>query len=176
MCETRDVMKKQSDPSMKFSFLTGDCNWLDYGGKWVSKKLNNGDFDYWLVIELINMDDACGRDNEGQAKYNVCLSAVSPAEAGDEKMHSAFECIGMEENHELQKNPLAQVEALHSYGISAPLWQDNGNNARKLLREARKQAFMSSTLFGFYMDAPKNRIGSTGWDCIKGDITAGMRR
>lgn len=169
---------KNTDPksTIKFSFLTGDCNWLDYGGKWVSKKLNNGEFDYWLVLEFTNMDDACGRDNEGQSKYNVCLSAVSPSEAGNEKMHSAFACMGMEEEHDAQKNPLVQVEALHSYGIYAPLWQKDGNNAHKLLREARKQAFISEGLFGFYMDGPKNRIGSTGWDCIKGNITAGLSR
>jgi len=39
---------------MRFKFLTGDVNWETYGGKWVSPKLNNGDFDYWLVLEFVN--------------------------------------------------------------------------------------------------------------------------
>jgi len=30
--------------------------------------------------------------------------------------------------------------------------------------------------FGFMMDKPINRIGSTGWDFIKGDINAGLKR
>ena len=169
-------MKNNRSNSIKFSFLTGDINWLEYGGKWVSKKLNNGEFDYWLVLELTNMDDACGRDNEGQAKYNVCLSAISPSEAG-ENLQKAYACCGMEDaDEEVKNNLLVQVECLHSYGVHAPLWQENGNNAHKLLKEGRKQALLSCSLFGFFMDAPKNRIGSTGWDCIKGDITAGLYR
>ena len=35
---------------MNLKFLTGDINWTEYGGKFVTKKLNNGDFDYWLVL------------------------------------------------------------------------------------------------------------------------------
>lgn len=159
----------------KFRFLTGDVNWLAYGGKWVSRKLNNGDFDYWLVIELVNIDDACGRDNEGQPRYNVSLSAVSPSEAGA-NMARALECCGVDPNDPAATNVLVQVECLHSYGIHVPLWVGNGNNARKLLREARRQACPATGLFGFYMDRAVNRIGTTGWEAIRGDITAGLQR
>jgi hypothetical protein len=34
----------------KFRFLTGDQNYLAYGAKWVSPKLNNGDFDHTSPI------------------------------------------------------------------------------------------------------------------------------
>ena len=44
-------------PKVRFTFLSGDCNWSDYGGKWISQKFNNGDFDYWLVRELIPMSE-----------------------------------------------------------------------------------------------------------------------
>lgn len=81
----------------RFKFLIGDVNWLDYGGKWVSQKLNNGEFDYWLVLELTNMDDACGRDNEGKDRYNVSLSCVSPGEAGPENIAKAKNCCGWED-------------------------------------------------------------------------------
>lgn len=159
----------------KFKFLTGDVNWLDYGGKWVSQKLNNGEFDYWLVIELLNMDDACGRDNEGKDKYNVSLSCVSPGEAGRENIEKAKECCGWEDGaHTL--NDLGLVEMLHSYGVSAHLWQADGNNAHKLIRKAKEQAKITSFTFGFMMDRAVNRIGTTGWEAIKGDITAGLSR
>jgi len=161
---------------MKFKFLTGDINWQDYGGKFISKKLNNGDWNYWLVIEVINWQDAVGEREakEVDAKYNVCLSAVSPQAAGEENLHRAFKCHGMEgeSEHEveLRKDPIVQVECLHGYGVSAPLWQADGNNLSKLMKEARKQAQQSEFLFGFYMDGSKNRIGNTGWDFISGDI------
>jgi hypothetical protein len=156
---------------MKFRFLTGDANWLDYGAKWISPKQKNGDFDYWLVIELTNMDDACGRDNEGQPRYNVSVSAVSPSEAGPENLKRAMDGFG-----ESTVNPVLQVEALHSYGVSSVLWQGNGNNAHKLLSEARKQAHVHSSLFGFAMDRAQNRIGTTGWEAIRGDLDSGIAR
>lgn len=160
---------------MRFTFLTGDVNWLQYGAKWVSPKQNNGDFDYWLVIEFNNMDEACGRDNKGQPRYNVSLSAVSPAQAGQKNLDSAFECSGVPEG-DCRSNPIVQVECLHGYGIHAHLWQSSGSNAHSLLREARKQARAASSLFGFYMDGPKNKIGTTGWEAIKGDLDSALAR
>jgi hypothetical protein len=159
--------------NIRFRFLTGDVNWLAYGGKWVSPKQSNGEFDYWLVIELVNMEDACGGD--AREKYNVTLSAVSPSEAGT-NLASALQSCGVEANDPSATNVLAQVECLHSYGIHVPLWIGNGNNAHKLLREARREARPATGLFGFYMDRAVNRIGTTGWEAIRGDITAGLHR
>ncbi len=164
---------------MQFKFLTGDINWQDYGGKFVSRKLSNGEFDYWLVLEVINWIEAVGEREakDTDSKYHVSLSAVSPSEAKD-KLENAFKCCGLDgdKNVELRKNIMVQVECLSDYGVSAPLWRQDGNNLKKLLREAHKQAICANGLFGFYMDSPKNRIGSTGWDFIKGDITAGLKR
>ena len=152
-----------------FRFLTGDCNWQQYGGKFISKKLNNGDWDYWLLIEVTNMWDSCGKE-ENLAQYNVCVTAVSPEAAGKDNLKKAFECCGMEDE-ENQKNKLVQVECLASYGVSANLWQGNGNNLNKLMREARAQAqLISSITFGFAMDRPENKLGNNGWDFISGNI------
>lgn len=155
---------------MRFKFLSGDLNWSSYGGKFISKKLNNGDFDYWQVIEVINMNEV---EHNPPFKYMVTLYAVSPSEAGEENIKRALDCCGIEED-----NPSSGtlVEALSDYGVSAQLWNDGGNNLKELLKEAHKQASVSETLFGFYMDKPENRMGSTGWDFIKGDIDAGLDR
>lgn len=158
----------------QFCFLTGDCNWREYGASWVSRRFHNGDWPYWLVIQLTNMEEACGRDNEGQPRYNVALYAVSP-QAAQAELDKAFECCGTPE--ECRDNPLVQVEALHSYGVQALLWQDGGNNAHKLMRAARKEATMAEAFtFGFRMDCAQNRIGTTGWEAISGDLTAGLSR
>lgn len=158
-----------------FKFLTGDVNALAYGAKYVSQKFNNSEFDFWFILELINMDDACGRDNDSQPKYIVELSVVSPDQAGPENLAKAFESCGIDRD-ELKDNDIVKVEALSSYGISAHLKSFSGNNAHKLLREAKREAQMSEFLFGFAMDRPVNRIGTTGWEAIKGDITAGLNR
>ena len=104
---------------------------------------------YMTEKQLVNMDEACGRDNEGRPRYNVSLSAVSPAQAGQKNLESAFCCCGIEGG--ACENPEVQVEALHSYGVHAHLWQSDGNNAHKLLKEARGQAQCAEGLFGFYM-------------------------
>lgn len=162
--------------TIKFKFLTGDVNWIDYGGKWVSKRLNNGEFDYWLVLELLNMDDACGRDNEGQAKYCASLAVVSPSEAGEE-LNKAAECCGYDQAQLANASDLCKVEMLHSYGVYAQTWTASGNNAHKLLREGKREAMLQATFtFGFVMDRAMNRIGTTGWEALRGDITAGLTR
>jgi hypothetical protein len=160
---------------MKFKTLCGDINWRDYGTKLVSPRLNNGEFDYWIVLEFINMDEACGRDNEGQDKYHISLSAVSPAQAGSGKLKSAFDCCGICDE-ETQAIPLVQVEALSAYGVSALLWQASGNNAYRLMRDAKRQAQLCEGLFGFFMDGAKNRIGTTGWEALRGDLDSALVR
>ncbi len=156
---------------MNFTALSGDLDWAEYGGKFISKKLNNGDFDYWLVMVVDNMNEI---DNNPPYKYLLSLNAVSPFEAGDGKIRDALESLGLE--HETNLTDYMKVEALIEYGISATLWSDGGNNLRELLKEAHKQASLSESLFGFYMDKRENMIGSTGWDFIKGDIMAGLNR
>lgn len=160
---------------MKFKTLSGDVDWRNYGTKLVSPKLNNGEFDYWLVIEFTNMDDACGRDNEGKPHFHVGISAVSPSQAGADNLQRAFFSCGMEAE-EFFGNDLARVEALHSYGVRSELWQQLGNNASKLMSEARRQAKVCAGLFGFYMDGPKNRIGTTGWEALRGDLDSALSR
>lgn len=159
---------------MKFKFLTGDVNWQEYGGKFISKKLNNGDFNYWLVMEVINWNE---HENEPEYTYHVQLCAVSPQEAANE-IPNALNSWGMslEELAEYGKSEIVLVDLLSSYMGGALIWQSSGNNLRKLMQEARREAKLSTMLFGFYMDKPQNAIGSTGWDVISGDILAGLNR
>lgn len=152
---------------MRFTFLTGDTNWMDYGGKWISSKLNNGDWDYWLVLELLNWHDAIGED-ESPAKYHVELSAVAPSALSAGTMAQVIRSCGWEG---MPDNELAKVEICHSYGVKAVLHSADGNNARKLIQEAKAAAkIQGDFLFGFAMDRPQNRIGNDGWDFISGNI------
>lgn len=151
---------------MQFKMLIGDINWRVYGGKFVSKRLNNGEFDYWLVLEVINMWEATGDESGDQ--YAVQLLSVSPEQVKSDDLNRAFESCGLSSGDFDLNNPLIQVEALAEYGVYATLWSNTGNNIKSLLREAHKQANLSNMLFGFYMDRYQNRIGQTGWDVIRG--------
>jgi len=175
--------------SIRFRFMTGDVNWQTYGGSFVSKKLCNGydgkgavkgqdyDFHYWLVLS-VNPNEDWEYGDKKRPKYYVTLSVVSPEAADPKELDAAIGSWGLPDDRlaEYMKEPLFLVECLHSYGVAAYVWQEQGNNLSVLMREARKQAQLVNMLFGFYMDAPQNMIGSTGWDCVKGDLLAGLRR
>ena len=123
------------------------------------------------MIKTIDMAEATGE--EASYKWLVELLAVSPSEAGEKELSRAYESSGIEDQ---EKTPLTDVSMLVEYGVAAHLWNDGGNNLKKLIKEAHKQADISSFFFGFMMDKPENAIGSNGWDFIKGDIDGGLRR
>lgn len=174
--------------TIRFKFLSGDVNWKTYGGSFVSKKLCNGhdgkgavkgqdyDFHYWFVLDVSPNEDYERGDKE--PAYYVSLAVVSPEAADPKEMDAAIGSWGLPDDRlaEYMKDPLFLVECLHSYGIAAFVWQGQGNNLSVLMKEARKQAQLAEMLFGFYMDRPQNKIGSTGWDCVRGDPLAGLRR
>lgn len=158
---------------MNFKFLTGDCDWQKYGGKFISKRLNSGDWDYWLVYEVINMEEACGEKG-----YNVSLFAVSPEAAGIHNFVKACQSLGFSgEVPEHFYTDVGKVEVLCNCDIKAQLWTGNGNNLSKLIKEVHYKAEgISGIFFGMMMDSPQNSIGSTGWDLIAGNVMAGLHR
>lgn len=163
---------------VRFKFLSGDVNWKEYGGKFVSQELNNGDWPYYLILDVINMHEATGEEN--QDKYVVEIHAISPMavkETNPKELESAFSSMGFSDDQmkEFENNVLIQVEMLNDYGILAMLKSFSGNNINKLLKQAKKECQMIEFLFGFYMDRQENLIGSTGWDCISGDLMRPIR-
>jgi hypothetical protein len=165
---------------IRFRWLTGDRDFLTYGGKWISTRQNNGEFDYYLVIELLNWRETVGEREAPPETYNVSLSVVSPQEAQG-KISAALDCCGITEAM-LQTatgngyRDTVLVEALYTYGIHTPVWSKDGNNWRALMREARQEARQCEFLFGFYLDRPVNRIGTTGWESLRGDLTSALDR
>jgi hypothetical protein len=165
---------------MRFSFLTGDMNFTRYGGKWISTRRNSGEFDYFFVVELLNWRETVGEREAPPETYNVSLSVVSPHEAKD-KLGAAMECCGITEEMlatatEKGYRDMALVEALHAYGVHTPVWSKDGNNWRALMKEARQQTRQCDCLLGFYLDRAVNRIGTTGWESLRGDLTSALDR
>ena len=175
--------------TIRFKFMSGDVNWQEYGGQFVSKRLCNGydgkgavqgqdyDFHYWLVMDVRPNED-WEYGSKKDPKYWVSLAVVSPEAADPKELQAAINSYGIpaDELPRFMADPLFLVECLHSYGVAAYVWNGEGNNLSVLMKEARKQAQLVNMLFGFYMDRPQNKIGSTGWDTVKGDLLAGLRR
>jgi hypothetical protein len=162
-----DKRKKERD--MRFTFLTGGVNWKDYGGKFISPKQNNGEFDYWFLIDVMNNNEYM---EDPVFTYSVEVTVISPEMINDEDKERALESCGMPE---MEMNEKLWIDVLSSYGCGlVPIWNGHGNNIAKLMKEAREQTMIGSIMFGFFMDRPVNMIGTTGWDALKGDLTAGL--
>jgi len=123
---------------MRFRFLTGDVNWQDYGGKFVSKKLNDGVADYWLVIRFENMHELTG--DEGHPKYWASLCIISPDELGPEMLARAMHFSGLEDRDPATLTDLMKADLLHGYGAYDDACQFTGNNCQRVLKEARDEA------------------------------------
>lgn len=151
---------------------TGDVNMLDYGGK-NTRQTGKRQFQ---VVELMNMDEACGRDNDGQPKYNVELRFVDLDAIPQREVDSAIQSCGWEGMD--KGNDAMLAECLDSYGLHAPLGQWSGNNARKLLRQAYREAntLLDSDTLEEKLDQPVNRIGSSAREFMAGDLVSAMQR
>lgn len=149
----------------QFQFLMGDVNWLDYGGSWCRKVGNR-----YHVIEFTNMHDATG--DTDQAKYCVELREIDLDSPQRER--AAESCDVSDDASELE-----WVYALSSYGAYAPLDSWSGNNAHRLLREARAESRSLESdpdALEAALDRPVNRIGSTAREYQAGDINSAILR
>jgi hypothetical protein len=155
---------------VKFTVVRDD----DVGRILVSQKFNYGNFDCYYVIQERAWEALVGEREQKEigSKWLVDLSVVSPSEAGQDNINTAMDGYPEDAKNDI----MAQVEALVEYGVAASMLSKSGNNLRNLVREAKEIVRNMQILFGFYMDRQVNAIGSTGWDFVKGDITAGVRR
>jgi hypothetical protein len=161
---------------IRFRWLSGDVNWLDYGGKWVSNAFTESDYPAWFVIELNNVADCVGEREakEVGAKYWCTLSVVMPGMVPADEMASARRSWGIADDEKLSDVQI--VEVLHSYGIKAESLSLAGNNAYKLIRQCKAEAMSQAAFtFGFAMDRAQNRIGASGWDCLAGNPLGALR-
>lgn len=158
----------------------GDLDALGCGGKWfreVSYPEENR-HGLWQFIELTNMDEACGSENEGRARYVIELSEVNLTTA---EVDAAMRSCGYEPRDGIVTDAM-RAEACHGYGARAPMGSWEGNNAHKLLREAGKEARDldprngCNILRGMKLASPVNAIGSTAEEYARGDIYSALAR
>jgi hypothetical protein len=161
-----------------FKWLTGDVNWQDYGGKWYRRVGKRGKL--YHVITFSNWEDLIGSDAEGGPRYHCELDAVDLGDIPNETQRSALRSIGIDsEIPEDWGDPeLVRMEACHSHGAKAPLWELSGNNVRKLLTEARQTSrdLQPRKAHAKAMGQRVNQLGSTAREYMKGDIQSGILR
>jgi hypothetical protein len=157
--------KRKIGVSSVFHFLTGDMNWLDYGGKWYRKVADTR----YHVIDLTNMWEATG--DKSAPQYNVSLFEVDITSPLLKMAMSGYD-------EDLQDNELVKVDALATYGAGAPLWTSYGGNSKKLLAEARSESrsLDDPDKYEAAMSRPVNAIGSTAREYAAGDFQSAIAR
>lgn len=156
----------------------GDINPQDYGGKWYRRV----GVSTYQVIELTNMNDACGRrDNEGYPTYVVELSLVDLSQIPVEVQESAWRSCGPDLTACYESELRDQITAIacYEYGAKAPLESWSGNGSTRLLREARKLAKVlkkDCSELEDRLQKPVNKIGTTAQEYMTGDIRSAVLR
>jgi len=92
-----------------------------------------------------------------------------------------MECCGITEEMlatatEKGYRDMALVEACTHTGYIRPFGARMETIWRALMKEARQQARQCDCLLGFYLDRAVNRIGTTGWESLRGDLTSALDR
>lgn len=149
-------------------YYTGDISVLEYGGLWIRAL----DAHRFHVVELTNMDEACGSDNDGHPKYDVQLGEVDLREINRDKVLSFYGAVDA-------VCDLYVAEAAFRYGQYAPLDSESTNNGwagiRNMKRRSRELE-VDSEAYEAAMEQPVNRLGSTAREFMRGDLEAGIRR
>lgn len=129
----------------------------------------------WPTYLYIQVNDMLDNDECASYRYYVTLSAIAPDALPLTELQKVHESYGWAVPLD-EMTTQDKVSMLASYMGGAPLNTWQGNNFSKLLQLAREEAQRASMLIGFYLDCPINRIGTTGWQMLQGDILGGLNR
>ncbi len=127
-------------------------------------------------IQVTDMDEACGRDNEGRPRYVVELSEVDLDSLSEATVKSARQSCGWDSAPDSDE---ATAEMCFQYGARAPLHSVDTNSATRGFRECRQESYTltkDSAAYAERMERPVNAIGSTAREYMQGDIYSAMDR
>jgi hypothetical protein len=147
----------------------GDMDVLGCGGTFLRHVADRR----YHAIRFDNMDEACGRDNEGRETYHGSLVEVDLSVAN---LQSAAECHG-EDAEDHDDEALAFMVA--GYGEYAPLHDEASNNGHKLIRELKAESRLledDSDAYEAAMNRPVNALGATAREFQRGDMDSAMNR
>jgi len=125
----------------------------------------------WLFVRIQYMEE---HERNPEYRYHGEICAVNIGMAGKAGWKDVCESLGIDPEEQIA--PVWKAKELMSYGICASLWQGMSNSKIDLLVKLNNALAEVHALGGFKLDAAQNAIGSTGWDFMKGNPTAGLYR
>ena len=119
-----------------FKFLTGDINFIEYGGTWYK----TDDNETYTIIELINMED---QTTNYPFKYLLSLDTVYlDNDLEDRHLVSALESSGYDKPAYYHTIPdITKVECLHSAGYHDHIYDISGNNITQMIEHIIKASY-----------------------------------
>ena len=125
--------------------------------------LSNGEFDYWLRIELIDFGESEEARSEVRHRYTVKLAVVAPSQLSESRLKEVAEtaCVVPCD---------VDIYDIAGHGFCAGLYSEDGNNKQKLIAAAKDFAQDVPRQFKCLMDKPQDDQGRNGWVYIRGDI------
>jgi hypothetical protein len=150
-----------------------DANWLDYGGTWY-RHVTGRRFHF---ISILNWADTCGEREAAEvgSTYCVDLAEVDLDEIPESEIRSSLASCGCEEEN---PSDLVRAGCCHDSGSKAPLSSVNGNNAWRLIREAKAEsrALDDPRKHDTAMERTVNKLGSTAAEYMSGDLSSALWR
>lgn len=144
----------------------GDVDVLGYGGTFL-RRISLTKFH---AIRFDNMDEACGRDNEGHPRYHGSLVEVDLATAD---LDSARDCFGFKPGDHEYECPIALAFAVVGYGQYAPLEDEASNNGHQIIRNLKRLSRELESDEDEYHrrmhGRPVNNLGQTAAEFQRGD-------
>ena len=163
----RGGLDKAPPPAVRLSLISD----YDEDTYWRSNRLNNGEFDYWLVVHVQDVTDY----HDMPFNYIGTVMVVAPSQVSASTRDHYLSSLGLEDDPDSMK-PADLAMLLAETGCGACVMQITGRNRARITRAAKQECQAIEMLFGFYLDRPVNRIGTTGWDMLQGNLLAGLNR
>ncbi len=160
---------------MNFRFLSGDYEWEKYGGVFISKSLNSGRYNYYLILSVDNLRHG-QQKKPGARGYNIRLSAVSP-ELFNWKANNISGFVGFSkgkfssESNQLEKDRV--VNSIYQSFGGAFIWEYCASNLKNMLPRARLEADIAHANFHHVMSGAQNSAGASGTDMLRGNNRMG---
>jgi hypothetical protein len=137
----------------------------DYQFTYQSKAYNNGNFNYRIFINIIDYGKCTDMEGFG-INVTVAKTVRYISKKQLEGIVSCF-CFG-------DKKDVSDYD-VYEYGYSATIESNNQpvktlNEAHAIAKEFQNKIPIYTSLIGFYLDKPQNRIGNNGWDFLSGNI------
>lgn len=156
----------------KFKPLLDDTHFL------AGRRIEGSQFHF---ISVTDMDDACGKDNEGRPRYLVELCEVDLDAIPSTTIEAAKKCCGLTPPFNRQENPsdLAIAEACLQYGAKAILFSQDTNSRVRGIRAASKESYILQKDIDKHttaMNRVVNQLGSTAREFMQGDLDSATIR